>query len=417
MGLGRAPAVDQDVQPDGLPSTSTPTVPRRAQNYMRGQPVNFAASDPRSATVRTRSPAAGPSYPQYGYSYLPTPPAGRPSCTTSPWPGTCHQPAAVRPHADEDLHRPDHPLVRPGDHQGLRLDAARRADRPRHPLGRLGRHPAFHRLDELGPDAVERLLRAVHPGINALRRDRVYPLFGNAKAENSSTASANYVTASSGEGAINYDEYSYALKSGLPGGQAAEPGRLLRAADRPNDAVALTKAQINNDPAASTTSAEPRGRLPQHRPAHYPLSSYSYLIVPRDDRPGAAAEFHRPKAGRSARRRITSCAAGQKEMAALGYSPLPINLVRGGPARSTRSSAPCRLPTSIAWRVRQPDLPERQEHAARHRAVPDQCDKIGTPLYGCTTRSAGSRGDGTSTSRTRERHRPPATGNGGGRHG
>ena len=65
-------------------------------------------------------------------------------------------------------------------------------------------------------------------------------------------------------------------------------------------------------------------------PRSYPLSSYSYLIVPRAGTHAADQLQQRRRARRSAPSSTTSCAPASSEVAALGYSPLPLNLVQGG---------------------------------------------------------------------------------------
>src|SRR5258708_35636872 len=102
-----------------------------------------------------------------------------------------------------------------------------------------------------------------------------------------------------------------------------------------NQAVALTKAVIDQ------ASHDPN-LLPQNLDSVYsftdarssPLSSYSYLIVPR-------AGTHQPTNFSNAKGKSLSTfvdfflCAGQREVSALGYSPLPLNLAKGGLLQSS----------------------------------------------------------------------------------
>ena len=176
---------------------------------------------------------------------------------------------------------------------------------------------------------------AAHAGINAkpCGETEFFPSFGNAKAQNSSTAAANYVTASSGEGSINYDEYSYALQSGFPVVKLLNPAGYYVLPTAQNDAVALTAAVINTDPTSvNYLTQDLRGVYRNTDPRSYPLSSYSYLIVPRNDpsRGARPPNFTDAKGATLSTWANYFLCGGQKEMAALGYSPLPINLVKGG---------------------------------------------------------------------------------------
>jgi ABC-type phosphate transport system substrate-binding protein len=208
-----------------------------------------------------------------------------------------------------------------------------------------------------------------------------FPSFPGAKAQGSSTAVANYVAASFGEGAIGYDEYAYALSARLPVVKVANTSGFYVAPTASNVAVALTGAQINTDRASRDfLTADLRGVYANPDPRAYPLSSYSYLIVPR-----TSAKPNPPKwtpgkgAAMSAFADYFLC-TGQSKMAGLGYSPLPLNLVQAGfaqigampyaqPTPASRDLANCHNPTFQGGRnVLLETAPQ-----------PGPCDRVGVP--------------------------------------
>jgi hypothetical protein len=148
-----------------------------------------------------------------------------------------------------------------------------------------------------------------------------------------------------------------------------------------NVAVALTRAQINQDRSSSKyltqildgvyTSPDPRA---------YPLSSYSYMILP---------------VGASDRRMTTSkrqtladfmfysLCEGQSKAGPYGYSPLPLNLVNAGFSQlaklhdadpavdlKNRDATQCNNPTFTKGNL-------SRNHLAEIAPMPAVCDKVG----------------------------------------
>jgi ABC-type phosphate transport system substrate-binding protein len=154
-----------------------------------------------------------------------------------------------------------------------------------------------------------------------------YPTFGNAVAQSGSVQMAGYISASYGEGTIGYVEYSYAHNKNYPVAKLRNgAGYYVEPTDF-NVAVALTNARINTDrnsPDYLTQVLDDVYRHPDKRA--YPLSSYSYMILPTsEDR-----RITRDK-GRSLSvfAHYFLC-QGQQKAGPLGFSPLPLNLVRAG---------------------------------------------------------------------------------------
>jgi len=192
-------------------------------------------------------------------------------------------------------------------------------------------------MSHVSPSLWNKFCQRVHPGIKLpCPQTEFYPEnFPNAKAENGSTNVANYITSSYGNGAIGYDEYAYALNSHYPVVAVANPGGYWSLPTASNVAVALTRAKINEDPHSLNFLQQDLDSVYTFRdPRSYPLSSYSYLIVPRQAKgsPAPPPVFSSPSGkGRSLSTYIDYfLCAGQAHIAELGYSPLPLNLVKGG---------------------------------------------------------------------------------------
>jgi phosphate transport system substrate-binding protein len=154
-----------------------------------------------------------------------------------------------------------------------------------------------------------------------------YPTPANGKAQSGSLGVAGYVSQSYGEGAITYVEYSYALKSGFPVAQVLNASGSYVLPTGAAVAVALQKAVIN------TTESSPdyltqdlTGVYNSADPVAYPLSSYSYMIVPT----ATTGNFTTQKGTSLSTFSNYMLCEGQKQAEVLGYSPLPENLVMAG---------------------------------------------------------------------------------------
>ncbi|WP_449386299.1 substrate-binding domain-containing protein [Cellulomonas soli] len=209
----------------------------------------------------------------------------------------------------------------------------------------------------------------------------------------------NSVAAKTGDGTIAYVEYSYPVNKGYPvvkvlntAGYYVEPTQYAVA-------VALTKAEINQDknsPQYLTQILD--GVYANPDPRAYPLSSYSYMLLPT---------------GKNDQRMTTnkrqtlvdfmfySLCEGQGKAGAFGYSPLPLNLVQAGfeqVARlgaadpgvdvSNRVATACNNPTFVAGDLSRNKL-------AEIAAAPPACDQQGQgPCLGTGQSAAGVGGAG-----------------------
>jgi phosphate ABC transporter phosphate-binding protein len=210
-----------------------------------------------------------------------------------------------------------------------------------------------------------------------------FPRKGSAVAQNGSDGVMNFISAGGSNGAIGFDEYSYALGQNYPVAKIENAAGYFTAPTQYNVAVALTQAAIDtadaNDPLKYLTQ-DLRKVYTYNDPRTYPLSSYSYGIIPT----GA-----NDKTMSTAKRQTLvdylfySICDGQKEMGPIGYSPLPINLVQAsidqigklkaadpGVDITSRDVASCNNPTFVAGH------PERN-YLAEIAPLPDPCDQSG----------------------------------------
>ena len=108
-----------------------------------------------------------------------------------------------------------------------------------------------------------------------------YPTPPGGKAQSGSLGVAGYVSQDYGEGAITYVEYSYALKSGFPVASILNASGAYVQPTGSAVATALQKAVINTDPGSPDYLTQTLdGVYNATDPVAYPLSSYSYMIVP-----------------------------------------------------------------------------------------------------------------------------------------
>ncbi len=190
---------------------------------------------------------------------------------------------------------------------------------------------------------------------------------------------AGYVAQSYGEGSIGYVEYSYALNAGFPVAKMLNAAGYYTEPTAYNVAVALTKAKINTDASNPATylTQDLSGVYTYNDPRVYPMSSYSYLIVPTD---AGRQNFSTQKGATLSAFASYFLCQGQQHAADLGYSPLPVNLVKAGfeqiqkiPGSSPQnvSIASCQNPTF------DPANPGANK-LAKLAPAPKACDKQGT---------------------------------------
>lgn len=200
-----------------------------------------------------------------------------------------------------------------------------------------------------------------------------YPQFPGSKAQSGSNGVANYVAASYGDGSITYVEYAYARNLDFPVVKVLNNGGYYVLPTASNVAVALTKATINSDLTQNLT-----GVYTNSDPRAYPLSSYSYMIVPTT----TAAPFSVAK-GRTLSTFINYFLCdGQAKADVLGYSPLPRNLVQAGFAQVRRIPGHVDPPSGDLSACGNPAVQGGKNALLAAAAYPTACDKAGSPLCG-----------------------------------
>ena len=181
------------------------------------------------------------------------------------------------------------------------------------------------------------------------------------------------------EGAIGYVNYSYALFNSAPVVKVLNKAGFYTEPTPENVAVSLLKADINRDesnPAAYLTQVLD-GVYNDTDPRNYPLSSYSYFILPTT----VFGNFNEDKGYTlSVFANYAMCQAQQRS-ASLGYSPMPISLVRAaleqirkipGAVADDIDVSRCDNPTFDAA---DPDNPNKLASIAPQ---PQECDRQGT---------------------------------------
>jgi len=146
-------------------------------------------------------------------------------------------------------------------------------------------------------------------------------------AQPNSQGVAGYVAQRGNVGTITYVEYSYALKTGYPVAKVLNEAGYYVEPTASNVAVGLLGAKINTDEKSPKyLTQDLSGVYTNGDKRTYPLSSYSYIVVPTSTQNGfTAAKGHTLGAFAS----YFLC-EGQQQAEVLGYSPLPVNLVQAG---------------------------------------------------------------------------------------
>jgi phosphate transport system substrate-binding protein len=224
------------------------------------------------------------------------------------------------------------------------------------------------------------------------------PTGGQGIAQSGSDGVMNFVSSQGANGAIGYDEYSYPLAKNFPVAKVLNRDGYFTLPNQYNVAVALTHAQINTNKSSPNYLLQTLNNVytAPEAPA-YPLSSYSYFIIPT-----AAND---PRMTTAKRQTLVdylyySVCQGQKEIGPIGYSPLPINLVQAsfdqtnllkaadpGVDITKRDVTTCQNPTFVAGH---PEV----NRLAQIAPIPPSCDKQGQGP--CGTDNTGTGGPGGS---------------------
>ncbi len=222
-----------------------------------------------------------------------------------------------------------------------------------------------------------------------------FPPSGRMVAQNGSDVVAGYIKSQAGLGTIGYDEYAFAKRSNWPVVKVLNPAGYYSLPTASNVAVALTAAKIRGVDDATPPSdvnylqQNLDGVYTMNDPRSYPISSYSYLIVPRagTDLP-LPPRFNDDKGSALSRFISYVLCEGQGEADGLGYSPIPRGLVKGGllQVQHIPGNASPVDPNSLN-NCANPTFNSAGELTVLTNAPqPSPCDKVGQPLD-CTVQN------------------------------
>jgi ABC-type phosphate transport system substrate-binding protein len=329
-------ALDQwarDVQPSGLTVNYNPDGSAAGRADYEANQDDFVGSDVAFLSYRDELGGVGPEHPVQGYSYIPDVAGG----IAFPY----H--LRVAGHLIRNLRLSGRTLmeiftgrIRNWDNPQIARDYGRQLPNLRiTPVIRsdgAGTTFFFTRwMAHVFPRQWNAFCQRVRPGIKLpCPPTEFYPHFGDAKSENGSNNMVTFIASHLSNGAIGYDEFAYALNAHVPVLRLRNPAGRYVLPTAVDVTVALTKAVINENPHSKNFLQQNLDAVYTFRdPRSYPLSDYSYLIVPRL---GTRQPTNfTPAKGRSLSTFIDfALCAGQRQVTALGYAPLPRNLVAGG---------------------------------------------------------------------------------------
>ncbi|MFI6435220.1 phosphate ABC transporter substrate-binding protein PstS [Streptomyces sp. NPDC050759] len=220
-----------------------------------------------------------------------------------------------------------------------------------------------------------------------------YPTVSGMIAQSGDLGVAGYVAQNYGEGAIGYVNYSYALNAHYPVAKVLNHAGYYTEPTPQNVAVSLLKARINTDKSSPDyLTQQLDGVYGDSDRRNYPLSSYSYMVLPLK----VQGTFTEAKGKTLGAFSYYFMCQGQQQAPDLGYSPLPINLVRAGFDQIRRipgvraqniNISKCNNPTFTT---------DGRNKLAETAPYPKACDKKGAAP--CTTGSGGARSTGSTSS-------------------
>lgn len=211
-------------------------------------------------------------------------------------------------------------------------------------------------------------------------------------AQPNSQGVSGYVAQAANVGTITYVEYSYALKTGYPVAKVLNKAGYYVEPTASNVAVGLLGARINDNKSSSSYLTQILDGVYNNADARaYPLSSYSYMIVPTTTDTNFTTEKGKTL---GAFANYFLC-EGQQQAEVLGYSPLPINLVQAGLAQVKRIPGVESKTVDIASCNNPTFSKDGSNTLAKNAPQPNPCDKQGATQ--CTVGTGGAKGTTTPT--------------------
>jgi ABC-type phosphate transport system substrate-binding protein len=228
------------------------------------------------------------------------------------------------------------------------------------------------------------------------------------KALSGADSVSGYIAAPNNNGAIGYAETYYALNYHIPMVSMANTAGYYVQPTGSNVAIALEKAVIDEHQNRVTFLMQNLdGVYTDPDPRAYPLSAYSYLIVPRNSRT-IGGHTYGPLSSSTPAKGVTLSTyvnyilcTGQQQAINLGYSPLPGPMVTGGALQE--SHIPGAVPNSAAnnWDTcNNPAFLHGKDVLTATAPYPLPCQKVTAPLNAScavTETKPGSHNPGSNT--------------------
>ncbi|HXW33242.1 MAG TPA: phosphate ABC transporter substrate-binding protein PstS [Acidimicrobiales bacterium] len=213
-----------------------------------------------------------------------------------------------------------------------------------------------------------------------------WPTVSGMIAQSGDLGVAGYVAQSYAAGSIGYVEYSYALNAHFPVVNMLNSAGYYTEPTPENVAVSLLQAQINMDQnnEAVYLTENLSNVYTDPDPRTYPLSSYSYLILPTT----LQGQFSLAKGKTLGAFSYYAMCQGQQESAGLGYSPMPINLVEASFQQITKIPGVNVQAINIQSCNNPTFTPSGQNLLALEAPYPPACDKQGPTQ--CTNGTGGA---------------------------
>jgi ABC-type phosphate transport system substrate-binding protein len=374
----------QDVRPNGIVVNYNPDGSASGRGEYMANQDDFAGSDPPFRNGQDKLGGTGAEHPSQGYSYIPDTAGGTALIYHITVGGKLITNLRLDPKTIFDIFTGK--VTNWDDKEITHIYGAQLPNLPITPVIRSDGSGATYFftlwMASLYPSEWNAFCARVHQGISPpCGQTEFYPQFGSAKAENGSNNVVTYITSSFGNGSIGYDEYAYALNAHFPVVQVLNPDKYFVGPTPQNVAVALTQAIINSNKSSANYLQQDLHKLYTFRDArNYPISSYSYLIVPRSGTT-EPTNFSNPKGATLSTWVNFLLCGGQKQMPQLGYSPLPKNLVEGGLVQDAKIPGHVSIPTiSALEKCQNPTMQNGRNILLATAPFPSPCQKLGAPL-------------------------------------
>ncbi|HTU74921.1 MAG TPA: phosphate ABC transporter substrate-binding protein PstS [Trebonia sp.] len=216
-------------------------------------------------------------------------------------------------------------------------------------------------------------------GFSPCTQTSAYPVLPNSAMHgaNGDLGVSGYVSQPQSVGTIGYVEYSYALADKFPVALVLNQDGYYTEPTAQNVAVSLLKAKINSDKSSALyLTQDLSGVYTDKDPRTYELSSYSYMILPTS----VVTGFNTQKGFTLGAFGQYLLCQGQTQVDELGYSALPINLVKAGYAQLAKIPG-AQIPATVDSQIQGCHNPTFSTNGTNTLVTTDKdpaaCDKAG----------------------------------------